>query len=51
MRRRARRRYNGVLMRFTQFAGFFQFLDTVRPASYHPLPARMTTVAHPGGET
>ena len=38
-------------VRFTEFAGFFELFRTVRLASYHPLPARMTAVAHTGGDT
>jgi hypothetical protein len=43
--------YNDSHVRFPQFAGIFSKRRIVRLASYHPLPARMTINAHPGGET
>ena len=46
-----RHRYNGRTVRLALFAGIFIPTPTVRLAPYHPLPARMTTIAHPGGET
>ncbi len=43
--------YDVGLMVFGLFAGIFVRLPTVRPESYHPLPARMSIIARPSGRT